>query len=203
MDLNKTGSFIAELRKQKNLTQVQLASKLNVSEKTISKWECGKGFPDTSIMLPLCNELGVTANELLSGKKLKDDEYKLKAEENIVELTRQNNLKNRFLLTIEWILGYFSVFILLVSAILASYLNIAEGWRIVITIVGLVHCIVGVAFCMKIEKDAGYYECAHCKHKYIPTNKQIIWSMHMGRTRYMTCPHCHKKSWQKKKVEKD
>ena len=203
MDLNKTGSFIAELRKQKKLTQVQLAQKLNVSEKTISKWECGKGFPDTSIMLPLCKELGVTANELLSGKVLKESDYKQKAEENIIELTRQKILKDRFLLSIEWVVGYFSVFILLVSDVLASYLDIADGWRIVIILAGLIHCLIGIGFAIKIEKDAGYYECAHCKHKHVPTYKQVIWAMHFGRTRYMTCPHCHKKSWQKKVVEKD
>ena len=81
MDLKQTGLFIREQRKAKKLTQVQLALKLNVSEKTISKWECGKGFPDTSLILPLCTELGISANELLSAKKLPTEkEYKETAE---------------------------------------------------------------------------------------------------------------------------
>lgn len=86
MNLIKTGKFIAEIRKSKKLTQVMLAEKLNVSEKTISKWECGNGFPDTSLILPLCEQLDISANELLSAKKLDEKNYKINAEENLVEL---------------------------------------------------------------------------------------------------------------------
>ena len=68
MDLKVIGEFIKQQRKAKGLTQVELAEKLLVSEKTISKWECGNGFPDTSLILPLCKELDISANELLSGK---------------------------------------------------------------------------------------------------------------------------------------
>ena len=74
MDLIVTGKFIKEQRKAKGLTQLQLAEKIGVSEKTISKWECGNGFPDTTLMLPLCSALGISANELLSGKILSTDE---------------------------------------------------------------------------------------------------------------------------------
>ena len=77
MDLSVTGKFISERRKEKGLTQVKLAEKLNVSEKTISKWECGKGFPDTTLILPLCEILENSANELLSAKLLPTDkEYR-------------------------------------------------------------------------------------------------------------------------------
>ena len=80
MDLKKTGEFIAEQRKLKGFTQAQLAQKISVSEKTISKWECGKGFPDASLILPLCDALEITANELLSSCKLSTDkEYREKA----------------------------------------------------------------------------------------------------------------------------
>ena len=87
----KIGKFILELRKQKGMTQKELAEKVGVSDKTISKWECGNGFPDATLMLPLCNALGITANELLSGKRLKTDkEYKVDAEKNIVALITKN-----------------------------------------------------------------------------------------------------------------
>ena len=79
MDLKRTGEFIKERRKAKNLTQADLAEKIYVSEKTISKWECGNGFPDTSLILPLCQALDINANELLSGKKLDEAEYKHEA----------------------------------------------------------------------------------------------------------------------------
>ena len=67
MDLLKTGKFIADRRKQKKLTQAELANIIGISEKTVSKWECGNGFPDTSLMLPLCEALDISANGLLSG----------------------------------------------------------------------------------------------------------------------------------------
>ena len=106
MDLQAVGKFIKECRKAKNLTQGQLADKLNVSEKTISKWECGNGFPDTTLMLPLCKALEISANELLSGKLLADDEYKQQAENNLVSLKLQQEQSHKFLLTIENVLGY-------------------------------------------------------------------------------------------------
>ena len=89
MDLQIIGKFIKEQRKAKELTQLQLSEKLNVSEKTISKWECGNGFPDTSLMLPLCKELDISANELLSGKRLTTNEYKQLAEDNLIKLTSE------------------------------------------------------------------------------------------------------------------
>ena len=71
-----TGQFIKQCRKEKGLTQEQLAERLNISCKTVSKWECGKGLPEISLMLPLCNELGITVNELLSGCKISESQYK-------------------------------------------------------------------------------------------------------------------------------
>ena len=201
MDLAKTGKFIQEQRKAKKLTQAELAKQIAVSEKTISKWECGNGFPDSSLILPLCDALDITANELLSSKRLSNEEYKSKAEETIIELAKQNTHKDKLLLATEWVVGGFSVAILLIATILASYLNISEVWRVLIVVGGMLLCLVGVGFAIVIEKDAGYYECKHCKHKHIPTFKQMLWSMHAGRTRYMKCPKCHKHSWQKKKVD--
>ena len=86
MDLKLVGKFIAQKRKEKNLTQSALADLLFISEKTVSKWECGKGFPDTSLILPLCSALEISANELLSGKTLTEQEYKTSAEKNLIEL---------------------------------------------------------------------------------------------------------------------
>lgn len=201
MDLAKIGKFIQERRKQKNLTQVQLAQKISVSEKTISKWECGNGFPDTTLMLPLCEALGITANELLSGKLLQsENEYKEVAEQNLLTLKSQQEKSNKHLLTIEYVVGYMASITFLVLIFVASYCDLTLGWRIGLILFGLVNFVVGVHFCLKIEKEAGFYECAHCHHKYIPTYKQVLWSMHMGRTRYMKCPKCEKHSWNKKTI---
>ena len=198
MDLKLTGAFIKEQRKAKNLTQAELAEKLMVSEKTISKWECGNGFPDTTLMLPLCKELGISANELLSAKKLDEKEYKEAAESNLVELTNRQQKISKFLLTLEIILGYMCSVTLLVCVFVASYVTMPDWLRVLLIVLGFVHFVVGCGFCLKIEQGVGFYECKHCHHKYIPSYSQVLWSMHMGRTRYMKCPNCKQHSWHKK-----
>ena len=79
-----------------------------------------------------------------------------------------------------------------------------EDWlRVVLIVSGFIPFIVGMFFAIKIEQVAGYYECKECGHKHVPTFSQVLWAMHMGRTRYLKCPNCGKKSWQKKVVSKD
>lgn len=92
MDQIKIGKFIAEMRKEQNLTQMDLAEKLGISNKTISKWECGNGMPDYAVMEELCKVLGINVNELLSGERLLSQEYSKKAEENIISLIQENNV---------------------------------------------------------------------------------------------------------------
>ena len=198
MDLKIIGNFIKSQRKEKGLTQVELATKLSVSEKTISKWECGYGFPDTTLILPLCKELDITANELLSGKKLSSEEYQTEAEKNLLTLKKQQEQDHKFLLTLENVLGYLSSITFIILVFVASFANLSTWVRILLIVIGFIHIAVGIHFCLTIEKDAGYYECQHCHNKYIPTYKQILLSMHYGRTRYMKCPKCNKKTWQKK-----
>lgn len=86
MDQVKIGKFIAECRKKNNLTQMQLAEKLNITDRAVSKWENGKAMPDSSIMLDLCKELEISVNELLSGEKIEVNNYNQKAEENFIRL---------------------------------------------------------------------------------------------------------------------
>lgn len=198
MDLKIISNFIKSQRKEKGLTQVELATKLSVSEKTISKWECGYGFPDTTLILPLCKELDITANELLSGKKLSSEEYQTEAEKNLLTLKKQQEQDHKFLLTLENVLGYLSSITFIILVFVASFANLSTWVRILLIVIGFIHIVVGIHFCLTIEKDAGYYECQHCHNKYIPTYKQILLSMHYGRTRYMKCPKCNKKTWQKK-----
>lgn len=90
MDSKKIGTFIANKRKEKQMTQKQLGEALNCSDKLISKWECGNGLPDVSMMLPLCELLEVNINELLSGEHLTQDSYPGKAEENMMNLMKTN-----------------------------------------------------------------------------------------------------------------
>ena len=93
MDQEKTGKFIAALRKEQTMTQKELAKLLGVSDKTVSKWETGRGLPDISIMQSLCQTLGVSINELLSGDRLDENSYREKAEENLTKLMNRRNYK--------------------------------------------------------------------------------------------------------------
>lgn len=92
-----TGKFIASERKRKGYTQRQLADLLQISDKTVSKWERGNGFPEVSLLLPLCNELDITVNELLSGERVSEEDYQKKAEENMVNMIqeREENKKKQ------------------------------------------------------------------------------------------------------------
>ena len=173
MDLKLTGAFIKEERKAKNLTQAQLAEKLMVSEKTISKWECGNGFPDTTLMLPLCQELGISANELLSAKKLDEKEYKEAAESNLMLLRADKERSDKLSLSIEIVLGIISMIVLFSAILVAAFVELPVWARIVIAISGVCIGFVGLHFCTVIETKAGYYECDKCHHKYVPTLGQV------------------------------
>lgn len=94
MDQKKIGAFIAQCRKEKKLTQMQLAELLDITNQAVSKWENGKGMPDVSLLQPLCTALGISLNELFSGERISAEEYKGKAEENISNLFKEKQLAN-------------------------------------------------------------------------------------------------------------
>ncbi len=200
MDQVKIGKFIAQCRKDKNMTQAQLAEKLNITDRAISKWETGKGMPDSGVMLDLCNELEITVNELLSGEVIKMENYNLKAEENLLELKRQKEDSDRSMLKLEIVIGYISSISFLVLVFVASFAEMPSIFRILLIILGSIIFVVGIANAVKIEQTAGYYECDKCHYKYIPSYSSVLFSMHYGRTRYMKCPKCNERSWNKKGV---
>ena len=111
--------------------------------------------------------------------------------------------KDKLLLALEWVIVVLSLFVLMMPIFIAALLPMEDWQRIVLMFSGFIPCFVGFYFALKIEQVAGYYECKCCNHKYVPTMKAVSFSMHMGRTRYMQCPNCGKKSWQKKVVKKD
>lgn len=91
MNQEKIGKFILELRREKNMTQQELADKIDVTDRAISKWENGRGMPDLSLMIPLCKELDITINELISGEKIEKKDYQSKLEENILKTIDYTN----------------------------------------------------------------------------------------------------------------
>jgi transcriptional regulator with XRE-family HTH domain len=202
MNQEKIGKFIASCRKKEKLTQEQLAEKLGITYKAVSKWETGKGLPDASIMKDLCNNLKITVNELLSGELINKEDYNKKAEEYMLEIYRQKEEGDRRLLKLEKIVGFlfvtYFIFILLTMNYLVEKNIISENIFLFIVIISLVYIVVMGSVLLRVEQIAGYYECGKCHNKYIPTYKSVNLAPHLGRTRYMKCPKCEKKSWNKK-----
>ena len=114
MDQVKIGKFISQCRKEKNLTQAQVADKLAITDRAVSKWENGRSLPDSSIMLELCEILGISVNELLSGERINMENYEQKVNENLVKMQKQYEAINKaaragFILTIILLLIYNTV----------------------------------------------------------------------------------------------
>ena len=202
MDQIKIGKFIAECRKKNNLTQMQLAEKLNITDRAISKWENGKGMPDSSIMLDLCSELKISVNELLSGEIIEMKNYNEKLEQNLFDMVKQKEELDKRLLTMEIVIGVLISTVFFVLIFIASFVEMEDWLRITLIITGFIPFVIMIPFAIRIEQIAGYYECQKCHHKYIPTYSSVLWAMHINRTRYMKCPKCNQRSWQKKVVSK-
>ena len=203
MDMLKIGKFISSKRKAKNLTQAELAEKLNITDRAVSKWECGRSLPDSAIMLELCELLEISVNELLTGEELEMNTYNEQAELNLIELKKQKEESDKRLLTMEIVIGIIGSLFLFTLVFIASFLDIEAWLRILFIALGFIVFVVTIMFAVKIEQTAGYYECKHCGHKYVPTFNQVLFAMHVNRTRYMKCPKCNKKSWQKKVISQD
>ena len=203
MNQIKIGKFIAERRKCVNLTQAQLAEKLNITDRAVSKWENGKAMPDSSIMIELCSILKITVTDLLTGELVKMENRTEELEKQLLETIKQKESTDKKLLGTEIYVGIISTIILLVPIFLGAYLPMSDWKRVVVMLSGVIPAFAGFFVALRIEQVAGYYECKHCGHKYVPTYKQVKLAMHMGRTRYMKCPNCGKKSWQKKVISKD
>ena len=200
MDLRKIGKFIAEKRQEKGFTQESLAEELDVSNRSISKWERGVCLPDAENMAKLCKILDINYNELLSGEELRRENYERRAEENLAEFAKIETAQNKKLFLYESVIGYMSTATFLILIFTASFAEISTMARVILFVLGFVLLLVGVSFCLKIETETGKYKCKHCGHLYVPKYSAVYFAMHLGRTRYLTCPKCHKKSWQKKVI---
>ena len=198
MDQRKIGKFIQKKRKEKKLTQRDLAEKLNITDRAISKWENGNCLPDASIMHDLCKILNITVNDLFSGENvdIKDNEKKL--EENLIKMTRLKEEKDKQLLKLEIVIGYIASITFMTLVFVASYIEMENWIRILLLVIGSLILALGVSNAIKIEQVAGYYECSNCNFKYVPTYQKVFWASHIGRTRKMKCPKCNKKCWHKK-----
>lgn len=203
MNQVKIGRFIAECRKKNNLTQMQLAEKLNITDRAVSKWENGKSMPDSSVMLDLCGILKITVNDLLSGEIVSVDNYNENLEKNLLEMVKEKEQADKRFLSLEILIGVLSMIIMLGFMIPAAYIPMENWLRICLIVAGVVIAMVGIMFAIRIEQTAGYYKCAKCGHRYVPSYSSVLWAMHINRTRYMKCPKCNKFSWNKKVISKE
>ena len=129
MDHEKIGRFIAACRKEQGLTQADLAEKLGITDRAVSKWETGRSLPDASIMLELCNYLKININELFTGERIGMDQYQKMAEQHLLEMRKQEELTNRKLLSLEVVIGYMSSITFLVMIFAASYVEMPAWVR--------------------------------------------------------------------------
>lgn len=200
MDQEKIGKFIASCRKEMGYTQAQLAEKLDITDRSVSKWERGKSLPDASLMLELCEILHITVNELLTGQRLNKETYQIKAEENLLmmhEMEEKQNFKIiKMYRNLSWLLLILFVTCILVGSYISEIGNPLVGSIVIgISVVCIfVFCFYGI----HIEQSTGYYECSKCQETFVPNFKATFMAPHKGLTRYLRCPNCGRFNWCKK-----
>lgn len=201
MDQVKIGQFIRSLRKEKSLTQREVAEKLNISEKTVSKWETGHGLPEVALMMPLCELLAINVNELLSGERLDEKRYLKKAEENIMSLVQEKaEAKKKIILEVIIIVSVLLASITL--CLVAGLLEMEIYLRIILIVIAVVVIAGGIIVACVLDRDAGVYECPHCGERFVPTMKAFVLGPHTLLRRKLQCPKCGMKSFCKKKLSR-
>lgn len=201
MDQVKTGKFIQKMRKEQQLTQRQIADKLNISDKTVSKWETGNGLPEVGLMLPLCSLLHINVNELLSGERLDGQKYQEKAEVNIMDLLKEKAEAKRkiVILIVQCIMTLLSGITLIMTA---SFLEMQVWVRIVLIVIAAAVMVSGIIVACVMEREAGVYECPCCGERFVPTMKEFVSGLHTFTKRKLKCPKCGKVSYCKKKLSR-
>ena len=189
MEPTRIGRFIAERRKALGLTQRQLAEQLSVSDKAVSKWETGRGLPDVLLMPPLCAALGITVNDLLSGERVGEGDYRKKAEENMMELMREN-AENRQRLLQSIACGGVTVVAVCALVALAAFLPLPAFARMALLLLAMATAVVGIWAAATLDARAGWFECPHCKELFAPAMADYVKGLHTFTRRRLTCPHC-------------
>ena len=201
MDQEKIGKFIAACRKERGMTQAVLAEKLGITDRAISKWENGHSLPDAAIMPQLCELLNISLTELFSGERVAMENYKETTDALLLEMKSQEETANKRLLNLEKFLIWITLAVTLTMIIIGAYLakeHYALG--LFMCIFGTVTVFVSAFVGVKIEHDAGYYECPECKMRYVPTYKATLMAPHIGTSRKMKCPYCGNRAYHKPPV---
>ena len=198
MNQIKIGRFIAECRKKVNLTQMQLAEKLGITDRAVSKWETGKSLPDSSVMLELCDILKITVNELLSGEKISMENSNQKNEQLLLDLAKETEQKNKIIWTSMWVIMIVSMIALFTGIFIVAFFMPEGPWMLVAILTLCVVFMIPCFYALKLEVSVGVYKCKKCGYEIVPTYLEALNAMHMGTTRYLKCPKCNKRRWCKK-----
>lgn len=199
MDQIKIGQFIAQKRKAAGYTQRQLADILGISDKTVSKWECGNGMPEVSLMLPLCDALHINVNELLSGEDVTDANYKQKAEENMMHLVQEKE-ESKKKIVLAAVVTAMAILSAIALCVLAQMSEMETWLRIVLIGIAVIEIVSGIAVACALDLSAGTYECRKCGARFVPTAGAYVKGPHTITTRQLKCPHCGKVSYCKKRL---
>lgn len=200
MDMQKIGLFLAELRKEKNLTQDELGERIGVTNKTISRWENGNYLPPIEMLQILSKFYKVSINELLSGERLDDEHYKENAEDYIVTDLMKKRKETKKRLAISFVVAVITILAGLSIVLLSSLLAAPVGLRIACIVISFIVVVLGIGVCCVLTLDAGVYECPVCGEKFVPSMKAFVFGFHTCTKRKLKCPKCGKKNFCKKKL---
>ena len=202
MDQIKIGKFIAECRKKQNLTQAQLAEKLDITDRAISKWETGKAMPDSDIMLDLCDILGIKVNELLCGEMIEIEHKDEQLNELIFQMAKNEERYHKRLLHSAYVIIATSLTALICLMSLISLLIPECGFQDFLIIVSVILFIIPCMIALKFKAETGYYECKNCQNMFVPNYKEIALLMQTPSRRLLKCTKCRKWTWCKKLTKK-
>ena len=202
MDQIKIGKFIAECRKKQNLTQAQLAEKLDITDRAISKWETGKAMPDSDIMLDLCDILGIKVNEFLCGEMIEIEHKDEQLNELIFQMAKNEERYHKRLLHSAYVIIATSLTALICLMSLISLLIPECGFQDFLIIVSVILFIIPCMIALKFKAETGYYECKKCQHMFVPNYKEIVALMQTPNRKLLKCPECRKWTWCKKLIKK-
>ena len=161
----------------------------------------GNGFPEVSLLIPLCSELDITVNELLSGERVSEEQYRKKAEENMVNLVKEAQ-ENKKKIILSVMVGILTILAAVPLFIVAGMFDMRTGVRITFIAIGIVVVVIGIAVACIMDREAGAFECPECHERFIPDMKSYIMAAHTLTKRKLTCPKCGAHRYCKKVLTK-
>lgn len=202
MDQIRIGKFIAQCRKEKKLTQAQLAEKLCITDRAVSKWETGKAMPDSAIMLELCQLLDISVNDLLNGQRVCAEEYNKVMEEKLLEALDGKEQSDKMLMRLRYL--FVAISILIPATFMLMWSDMVPWMYDAVYYFWMITCIFFAIIYVRISRTAGYYQCENCGYTYIPNAKEYFWATGWTTKRMRCkCRSCGQKNYHKKILRKE